>query len=129
MPGTQGERVLVVDDDASVCRALARLLRSFGFEVMTFASAAELLASGPPPDACCLVADVRMPEMGGIELREHLRAIGKDLPTVFMTAHGLEGVRSRVLEGAPVLQKPLEAEALVEAIESVSRRSSRHARR
>jgi FixJ family two-component response regulator len=129
MPGTQGERVLVVDDDASVCRALARLLRSFGFEVMTFASAAELLASGPPADACCLVADVRMPEMGGIELREHLRAIGKDLPTVFMTAHGLEDVRSRVLEGAPVLQKPLEAEALVEAIESVSRRSSRPARR
>jgi FixJ family two-component response regulator len=129
MPGTEAGRILVVDDDASVCRALARLLRSFGFEVTTFGSGAELLASGPPADARCLVADVRMPEMGGIELREHLRAIGKDLPTVFMTAHGLEGVRSRVLEGAPILQKPLEAEALVAAIESVSRRSPHPVRR
>jgi FixJ family two-component response regulator len=125
MPGTEVGRILVVDDDASVCRALARLLRSFGFEVTTFASAAEVLASGPPADARCLVADVRMPEMGGIELREHLRAMGRDLPTVFMTAHGLEGVRSRVLEGAPVLQKPLEAEALVRAIESVAQRCLR----
>lgn len=122
-------RILVVDDDESVCRALARLLRSFGYEVTTFGSAVELLAAGPPGDAVCLVADVRMPEMGGVELVEQLRASGRDLPTVFVTAHGTEGLRSIVLQGAPVLQKPVGAEKLVEAIDSVRRRTVRAARR
>lgn len=120
--------ILVVDDDASVCRALARLLRSFGFEVTTFGSAADVLASGPPGDALCLVADVRMPEMGGVELCEQLHASGRDLPTVFITAHGTEGVRSLVLQRAPVLQKPVDAERLVEAIQAVSHRPVRDAR-
>jgi FixJ family two-component response regulator len=65
-------RIIVVDDDRSVCRALGRLLRSFGFEVQTFGSAAEVLDAGPPEDTLCLVADVRMPGMGGVELREKL---------------------------------------------------------
>jgi FixJ family two-component response regulator len=121
--------ILVVDDDASVCRALARLLRSFGFEVTTFGSPAELLAAGPPPDALCLVADVRMPEMTGVELCEHLRATGRDLPTVFVTAHGTEDLRSLVLQGAPVLQKPVDAERLVAAIAGVRQANARRARR
>jgi FixJ family two-component response regulator len=122
-------RILVVDDDESVCRALARLLRSFGFEVQTFGSAAELLASGPPDDTLCLVADVRMPEMGGIELCEHLRACGRDLPTVFVTAHGTDDLRSLVLHGAQVLQKPVDAEQLVAAIDAACRGSGRRAGR
>jgi len=122
-------RILVVDDDESVCRALARLLRSFGYEVTTFASAAELLAAGPPDDTLCLVADVRMPEMGGVELCEQLRASGREVPTVFVTAHGTEGLRSQVLQGAPVLQKPVDAEQLVAAIDTARRRSGRVPRR
>ncbi|BDG05602.1 response regulator [Anaeromyxobacter oryzae] len=114
-------RILVVDDDESVCRALSRLLRSFGFEVSTFGSAAELLASGPPDDTVCLVADVRMPEMSGVELCEHLHASGRYLPTVFVTAHGTEGLRSLVLEGSQVLEKPVSAERLIAAI-GVARR-------
>jgi FixJ family two-component response regulator len=114
-------RILVVDDDASVCRALARLLRSFGYEVTTFGSAAEVLAWGPPRDALCLVADVRMPDMGGVELCEALHASGRDLPTVFVTAHGTEGLRSLALQGAPILQKPVDSEKLVAAIQSASR--------
>jgi len=114
-------RILVVDDDASVCRALARLLRSYGFEVSTFGSAEALLSADPPRDAVCLVTDVRMPGMGGVELAEHLLASGRDLPTVFVTAHGLEGLRSLVLDHAPVLHKPVEAEQVVEAIERVRR--------
>ncbi len=122
---TAAGQILVVDDDASVCRALARLLRSYGFEVRTFGSAAEVLASGPPEDAICLVADLRMPEMSGVELVEQLHASGRALPTVFVTAHGTEGLRSLVLEDAPVLQKPVDAEQLVQAIGRVSQRRLR----
>ncbi len=128
MAGAAAGRILVVDDDASVCRALARLLRSYGFDVTTFDSAAEVLASGPPADALCLVADVRMPEMGGVELVEQLHASGRDLPVVFVTAHGTEGLRSLALQGAPVLQKPVDGAQLVEAGGRVSRRVTRPAR-
>ncbi len=128
MTGAGGGRILVVDDDASVCRALARLLRSYGYEVDTFASAAELLASGPPADTRCIVTDVRMPGMGGIELCEQLHASGRDVPAVFVTAHGTEGLRSLVLQGAPILQKPVAAEQLLAAIEAVCRKPVRAAR-
>jgi FixJ family two-component response regulator len=121
--------IVVVDDDESVCRALARLLRSYAFQVTTFGSAAELLAAGLPAETLCLVADVRMPGMGGVEMCEQLRATGRDVPTVFVTAHGTEGLRSVVLQGAPVLQKPLDAEQLVGAIHSVSHKGVRRARR
>jgi len=114
-------RILVVDDDESVRRALARLLRSFGFEAQTFASGAEVLASGPPDDTRCIVADLWMPDMGGVELCEHLRASGHDVPAVFLTAHGGERPNSLVLRDSPLLEKPVVAERLVEAIESVSR--------
>ncbi|HET9598144.1 MAG TPA: response regulator [Anaeromyxobacteraceae bacterium] len=122
-PGT----ILLVDDDPSVRRALARLLRSYGFEVHVFASAAELLAAGPPPGATCLVADVRMPGMGGVEMVEQMQASGRDVPTVFITAHGMDGLRSSVLAGAPVLQKPVDGDAIVAAIERVSGRHLRSA--
>ncbi len=128
MAGAAAGRILVVDDDASVCRALARLLRSYGYEVETFGLGAELLASGPPEDTLCLVTDVRMPGMGGVELVEQLHAAGRDVPAVFVTAHGTEGLRSLVLQGAPILQKPVAAEQLLAAIESVSRGSLHAAR-
>jgi FixJ family two-component response regulator len=117
-------RILVVDDDDSVCRALARLLRSFGFQVRTFGSAAELLAAGVPDDAVCLVADVRMPGMGGVELCEQLHASGRDLATVFITAHGTEGVGSLMLQRYPVLEKPVGADRLVDAIAAARRQAA-----
>jgi FixJ family two-component response regulator len=111
-------RIVVVDDDESVCRALARLLRSYGFEVATFGSAAALLAAGLPDETRCLVLDVRMPEMGGVELAEQLEASGRRVPAVFVTAHGTEDLRSLVLQGAPVPPTPVNGEALVAAIEA-----------
>jgi len=116
-------RILVVDDDDSVCRALARLLRSFGFDVTTFGSAAALLAAGVPADTACLVADVRMPGMGGVELCEQLHAAGQELPTVFITAHGTEDMRSLMLRRYPVLEKPVASDRLVQAIEAVRRQA------
>jgi FixJ family two-component response regulator len=117
-------RILVVDDDDSVCRALARLLRSFGFQVRTFGSASELLAAGVPDDAVCLVADVRMPGLGGVELCEQLHASGRELATVFITAHGTEDVRSLMLQRYPVLEKPVGADRLVEAIVAARRQAA-----
>ena len=116
-------RILVVDDDDSVCRALARLLRSFSFDVTTFGSAAELLVAGVPADAVCLVADVRMPGMGGVELCEQLHAAGQELPTVFITAHGTEDMRSLMLQRYPVLEKPVASDRLVQAIEATRRQA------
>jgi FixJ family two-component response regulator len=127
MPASGG-RILVVDDDESVCRALARLLRSFGFEVHTYGSAAEVLAAGVPEDTRCLVVDVRMPEMGGVELCEQLEATGCRVPKVFVTAHGTEDLSSLVLQGAPILQKPVNAAQLVAAIEAASPLERRPAR-
>jgi FixJ family two-component response regulator len=121
-------RILVVDDDASACRALARLLRSYGYAVTTYGSAAGLLAAGLPADTVCLVADVRMPEMGGVDLRAQLHASGHDVPTVFVTAHGTAGLRALALQGAPVLQKPVDAEQLVAAIAAVRRTGALAAR-
>jgi FixJ family two-component response regulator len=129
MADAAGGRILVVDDDASVRRALLRLLRSYGYEVETFESAAELLASVATSGAFCLVTDIRMPGMGGVELCEQLHAAGRDLPTVFVTAHGTDGLRSLVLEGAPILQKPVAAEQLLAAIEAVTRKAARATRR
>lgn len=122
MVGAIARRVVVVDDDESVCRALARVLRSFGFEVQTFGSASDLLATGLPDDTFCLVADVRMPEMDGIELCEQLHASGRDVPTVFVTAHEIERRSSPVLHGAEILSKPVGADRLVEAIATVRKR-------
>ncbi len=122
-------RILVVDDDESVCRALARLLRSFGYDVQTFGSAAELLAAGLPGDTLCLVVDVRMPVMDGVALSEHLHASGRDVPTVFVTAHRTDGLRSLALQGAPILQKPVDAEQLVRAIGAACRGALRRPRR
>jgi FixJ family two-component response regulator len=114
-------RVLVVDDDGSVCRALERLLRSFGFEVQSFGSAAALIAAGVPADTHCLVSDVRMPEIGGVELRDHLRASGRRVPMVFVTAHGAADVLVAAAEGSPVLEKPVGAEQLLAAIDAARR--------
>lgn len=119
--GPLAGRILVVDDDESVCIALARLLRSFGFEVTTFASAREVLEAGVPAGAVCLVTDVRMPGLSGVELCEQLHASGHDLPTVFITAHGTTDLQSVMLLRYPVLEKPVAAAQLVAAIAAARR--------
>ena len=109
----------VVDDDASVREALRGLLRAAGFRVDAFGSAEEFLGPHPAADTACLVLDIRMPGMSGLEFQERLVASGSVVPIVFMTAHAEAGVRARALaHGAVrVLQKPFEEEALLEAID------------
>jgi FixJ family two-component response regulator len=110
--------VLIVDDDESFRRALARAIRLAGFEVKAFQSVEALLAQGVPERDACLVLDVDLPGIGGIEFRRALTEAGRDLPTIFVTALEPAEVSESLAALAPVevLYKPFDKEALLEAI-------------
>ena len=113
--------ISVVDDDHSVRESLARLIRSVGFNVQVFGSAEEFLSAGQGRQPDCLILDIRMPGMNGLELQRELSASGRDLRVVFITAHGSdEDVRARALGAGAVdyLLKPLKEEEVLEAIET-----------
>jgi FixJ family two-component response regulator len=110
--------ISVVDDDASVRESLQCLIRSFGFAVEAFASAEEFLKSDHLPNTRCLILDVRMPGMNGLELQRRLAASHREIPVIFITAHGEETARSQALKNGAVdyLLKPFREEALLQAI-------------
>jgi FixJ family two-component response regulator len=110
--------ISVVDDDDSIRESLRGLLESLGFAVETFASAQRFLDSSWLTSTDCLILDVRMPGMRGPDLQRELSRLGHDIPTVFITAHGDEDVRPRVLSGGAVdcLLKPFTEAALLGAI-------------
>lgn len=110
--------IAVVDDDGAVREALKGLLRSAGFRVELFSSAEEFLNSGQIEDISCVVLDVRMPGMSGVELQERLNGSRVAIPIIFMTAHGDASVRARALQGGAIdfLQKPFTDEALLNAL-------------
>jgi FixJ family two-component response regulator len=112
--------ISIVDDDESVREALCGLLRSVGFAVSAFASAEEFLASDQLGSAKCLVLDVRMPGMGGIELQRQLVASHCETPVILITAYEDDGVRAQALRGGAgaVLIKPFSEDALLNAIHS-----------
>jgi FixJ family two-component response regulator len=111
-------RISVVDDDVSMRQAIKGLLKSAGFHAEVFASAEEVLNSGRLSGTACLILDVRMPGMSGIELQERLIASGRVVPIIFVTAHADEEERARALERGAVdcLQKPFSDDALLDAI-------------
>ena len=111
--------ISVVDDDESVRESLDGLFRSVGFAVRVFASAEEFLNWNHLCDTDCLLLDVRMPGMSGIELQRHLVASQCEIPVIFITAHGSEeGVRSQALRNGAVdyLIKPLSEETVLNAV-------------
>jgi FixJ family two-component response regulator len=110
--------ISVVDDDTSVRESLQCLIRSFGFVVEAFASAEEFLNSDHLPNTRCLILDMRMPGMNGLELQRRLAASHCEVPVIFITAHGDEAARSRALKNGAVdyLLKPFREEALLHAI-------------
>src|SRR5271154_6321484 len=111
--------ISVVDDDESVRESLESLLRSVGFAVKVSASAEEFLNSAHLPDTDCLILDVRMPGMDGIELHRHLVASHREVPVIFITAHGSEEeVRIEALRSGVVgyLIKPLSEDEVLNAI-------------
>jgi len=113
--------IAVVDDDDSVRESLRDLLRSAGFAVQVFASAEEFLHSDQLRQPDCLILDVRMPGIGGLELQRRLVASHRDLPVIFITAHGDEATRSQALKDGAMeyLLKPFTEEALLNAIHAI----------
>jgi len=119
-PVTKVPLISVVDDDESVRESLDGLLRSVGFAVKVFASAEEFLNSDHLGDIDCLLLDVRMPGMSGIELHRHLMASHHEIPVIFITAHGSEeGVRAQALRDGAVdyLIKPLSEDTVLNAVQ------------
>lgn len=111
--------VVGVDDDTRVRESIARLAKSAGYEPKVFPSAESLLESGILAEASCLVSDVRMPGIGGLELQHRVKAAFPKLPVILISAHVDEEVRRRALaEGAvEFLYKPFDGEELLRAIQ------------
>lgn len=114
----QNPTVFVVDDDASVLRSLERLIRSVGLNVETFTSPKEFLAADRPNWPSCLVLDVRMPGMSGLDLQEELIAAGYSMPVIFLTGHGDIPMSVRAMKAGAMdfLQKPFNDQDLLDAI-------------
>lgn len=110
--------VAIVDDDESVRGALHGLMKAVGLSSRTFASAEEFLESDEQQRTGCLIADVRMPGMSGLELQAALNAADCRIPTIFITAHGDDKMRMQALRSGAVefVAKPFDAEALVATV-------------
>ena len=112
--------IAVVDDDASIRLATDSLLRSRGYAVCTFASSGDFLQSDELNETACVITDVRMPVMGGIELQAILRARGCTVPFVFITAFPEGVVRTQAMNGGATcfLTKPFDAPTLIKYVEA-----------
>src|SRR5712672_3020927 len=120
---TTDSLVAVVDDDQSVRESLPDLLREFGFRSQAFSSAEEFLASECVSETRCLILDIAMPGMSGPDLQRELTVRRQEIPIVFITAHGDETVRPRLLEQGAVecLFKPFSDTALLGALNAAFR--------
>ena len=107
--------IAIIDDDASVRATTDSLVRSFGYVVHTFASAEAFLQSGRLDDFACVIADVQMPGMSGVQLQDHLRTQGYRVPFVFFTAFPDEKTRAQALAAGAIcyLTKPFDGDSLV----------------
>src|SRR5271170_7272814 len=113
-------RISIVDDDRSIREALKGLMRSVRYDAEAFASAEEFLASGRLSDTACLILDIRLPGMSGLDLQDHLRIEQSSVPIIFITANADDPSRERALKGGAkeFLSKPVRRETLFEAIQS-----------
>jgi FixJ family two-component response regulator len=110
--------VAIVDDDDLIRSALEGLMKAVGLPAQAFASAEEFLGSGQQRQTGCLIADIRMPGMSGLELQAHLNAERCKIPIIFITAHGDEKMRMQALRAGAVefMAKPFDDDALVESV-------------
>lgn len=116
--------VAIIDDDDLMRSALQGLLKSVGLPAQTFASSEEFLQSGRQRETACLIADIRMPGMSGLELQAKLNADHCRIPTIFITAHGDEKMRMQALRAGAVefMAKPFDDEALLESVRAALER-------
>ena len=112
--------ISIVDDDESVRDALRTLLRSMGYHVGTFASAEQFLDADALRETECLILDIRMPGMSGLELQRRLKSLDSAVPIIFVTAHDDQTIRRQATEAGAVdfFSKPFEASALVAAVQA-----------
>lgn len=112
--------ITIVDDDPSVREAATNLFRSMGFVAVAFASAEDFLDSDALQKTSCIVLDVQMPGMGGLNLQSHLAAIGRRIPIVFVTGYPDAGVRDRAMKSGAVcfLTKPFNEDDLIDGLRS-----------
>jgi len=121
--------VFIVDDDLSVRRSTERLIRSAGFKVLTFTSAREFLASPRPEGPACLVLDVRMPGLSGMDLQRELVQSGIHIPIISITGHGDIPMSVRAMKAGAVkfLTKPFRSRSLLDAVRAaIERDQSAH---
>ena len=119
--------VAIVDDDHSVQRGLRRLIRSAGWKATTFASAQEFLARTRTESPNCVLLDLQMPGLSGLDLQKRMAEVGMEIPIVFLTGHGDIPASVRAMKAGAVqfLTKPVDEEALLQAIEEAVERDRR----
>jgi FixJ family two-component response regulator len=120
MSGRLKAGIAIVDDDALVREGLKDCVESGGYSVEDFGSAEEFLGSGSAKQAVCLILDVQLPGITGLELQSRLRASGNHTPIVFVTAHGTEANREQALRNGAValLSKPVRREELLKVVKA-----------
>jgi FixJ family two-component response regulator len=116
---TTAPLIAIIDDDASLCTALVGLVRSLGYRASGFGSAEEFLAANTAGESACIVTDIQMPGLSGIELKQRLAQTGYPAPVIMITARTEQGLHERALASGAicVLQKPFAAEALIACLE------------
>ena len=116
--------IAIVDDDESVLRSLEDLIESDGLTALCFGSSEQFLNSEARNRAACLIADIRMPGMSGLELQERLKAERSEIPIIFITAHGDPKMRIRAMRDGAVelLSKPFDDAVLLEIVHTAVKR-------
>ena len=124
---SKGSLISVVEDDLSYGASMRRLVSSLGYSVEVFSSAAEFLASPRVTETACLITDIHMPAMTGVELYRHLSDMGCEIPTILMTAYPNDDVRARALKDGIVcyLRKPIDDEDLIQCLRAALRSGER----
>jgi FixJ family two-component response regulator len=118
--------ISIVDDDELIRDATTGLIKSLGYNAVAFASAEDFLSSRQLLQTACLIADINMPEMSGLDLHRQLSASGKPIPTVLITAYPDDGVRKRALSAGVIgyLIKPFEEDDLLACVRSALTRAA-----
>lgn len=118
--------IAIVDDDEPLREALGSVLKAAGLSIATFASAEEFLGSPRRGEAACLLLDVRLPGMSGVEMQRHLLDGGSSIPVIFVTAHGDAALRDSVMRAGAsgFLNKPVRSDILLAAIQKALGKSA-----
>ncbi len=116
--GPAASSFFIVDDDPSICAALARLFRSAGLAAQIFGCSREFIDQAPKLGPGCLILDLHLPDLSGLEVQAELARAGMGLPVIFHTAHGSESLRAKALQAGSVgfLEKPVPDQGLLNMV-------------